>query len=97
MADNAKRTCDLPIANSANTSDRLLILQNANSATSNTTATITVQNFFSNSVGVPCAVINSPSNSIALTITGGSIYTDGNFLYVAVSNNVLKRVALSSF
>lgn len=39
----------------------------------------------------------SPTNSGSLTIDKGTLFFDSNYLYVAVANNLVKRVALSSF
>lgn len=38
----------------------------------------------------------TPANS-TITSTGGTFWYDSNYLYIAVANNVVKRVALSSF
>jgi hypothetical protein len=38
----------------------------------------------------------TPANS-SVDVTGGSVFYDDNYIYVAVSNNHLKRVALESF
>lgn len=38
----------------------------------------------------------TPANS-TVEVTGGSVFYDNNYIYVAVSNNNLKRVALESF
>lgn len=56
---------------------------------------ISITNLFSNSAVIQ--TISTPANGSALTVTGGSIFTDGNFLYVATSNNITKKVALTSF
>lgn len=38
----------------------------------------------------------TPANS-TVTVTKGTMFYDSNYLYIAVSNNSLKRVSLSSF
>lgn len=38
----------------------------------------------------------TPSNS-GITAVPGKIWADSNYIYVAVANNTIKRVALSSF
>jgi len=38
----------------------------------------------------------TPANS-TITVTKGTIFYDSDYLYVAVANNTLKRVTLSSF
>lgn len=50
-----------------------------------------------NLLSVPVTNV-TPANSNALAITApATAWSDGNFLYVATANNVVKRVALSSF
>lgn len=39
----------------------------------------------------------TPANSSALTISSGTLLYDSNYLYIAVANNIVKRVSLSSF
>lgn len=39
---------------------------------------------------------NAPSNSTA-TVIRNTMWHDGDYLYVAVANNVIKRVTLTSF
>jgi hypothetical protein len=40
---------------------------------------------------------NTPTNSISLSVQAGTIFFDNNYVYVATSNNTVKRSALSSF
>ena len=40
--------------------------------------------------------LQTPANS-GITVTGGTLFYDSNYIYIAVANNTLKRVALSSF
>lgn len=46
---------------------------------------------------IPLTVGSTPANSTSMTITKGRTWTDGNYIYVATSNNVVKRATLSSF
>lgn len=39
----------------------------------------------------------TPANSVTTTLTGGTFFYDANYLYIAVANNVVKRVAIESF
>jgi len=39
----------------------------------------------------------TPANSTALTIQAGSCFFDNAFIYVATSNNIVKRASLSIF
>ncbi len=41
--------------------------------------------------------LGTPVNSIATTVKSGLMWTDGNYLYVTVANNTVKRTALSTF
>ncbi|AGS80947.1 hypothetical protein [Caulobacter phage Cr30] len=45
---------------------------------------------------VPIMKANTPANSTPV-VKAGVFFYDANYLYVAVDNNSLKRVALSSF
>jgi hypothetical protein len=40
---------------------------------------------------------STPANSTAISISNNAIFHDGNFLYVAVGNNITKRATLSTF
>ena len=50
---------------------------------------------FTNNLIIPYKA--APANSTALTISNNAIFHDGFYLYVAIANNVTKRVALTSF
>lgn len=69
-------------------------------------ATFSAQATFNNSVNVANGVVTlnaktTVSSNNATTVLGagkgGSIFWDDNYLYVATSNTVIKRVALSTF
>lgn len=85
MAAQEKAIPDLPVSNtSANSS--LVAVVGAN--------TVLLP------LGLATAVKtgNTPANSSATTITfPAAPWTDGSFLYVTTANNVVKRVALSTF
>jgi len=99
MAD--KKITDLNSANSAATSDLLVIVRDP--AGSAVTSKITVQSFLSNVDTISIANTISlprkttPANSIAVSITAGSLFYDSNYLYIAVATNTIKRVSLASF
>lgn len=75
------------------------------------TANVTVNNLAVTSANVTTLTVNTgtfpttliiphkatPANSTALVIGNNAVFHDGNFLYVAVGNNVTKRVPLSTF
>jgi hypothetical protein len=70
------------------------------SAISNGDFRTPVANLFVNTVMKTINVVlsnnSTPANSTA-NVVGGSIWSDGTYIYVAPSNNVIKRVALTSF
>ena len=52
--------------------------------------------FVANTTSIRVASSSTPANSTA-TLTHGTISWDASYIYVTTSNNVTKRVALSSF
>lgn len=93
MTAQPVKTSDLPVVDSLDGTDRIVVLSGA--ASLSETSTITLTDLFGNSSSVP--VINTPANSTALTVSAGSVMMDADYLYVAVANNKLGRVALSTF
>lgn len=94
MTDNVKKTSELPTTNSAVGSDRLVILKDPSGNAS--TRTITLTNLLGNSSANVVIVKQTPSNS-TITVKEGTMLYDANYLYIATANNVLKRIALTSF
>jgi hypothetical protein len=108
MADNAVTISDLPTLAAPNANTVLVV----NHTVSNVVNTyqLSTNNFFSNVAAnvtlVNTAVLSAntfvlrnnqtPANS-TVTVTKGTIMFDSSYLYIAVANNSLKRVALSSF
>lgn len=41
--------------------------------------------------------ISTPANSTSMNVSQGALMWDSNYLYVAVANNVVKRLALATF
>lgn len=79
----------------APTGDDLLVIVD-DPAGSPVTKRVSVQNLLSNS-SANVAIRNiTPANS-SITVKAGVMFYDANYLYIAVANNTLKRVALSSF
>lgn len=68
MTDNAKRTSELPTANTIGSSDRLVFLYQANTS-SPSTRTITRQNFMASIVPGPYAD-DTAANTAGVTING---------------------------
>lgn len=73
----------------------------SNTTISGTKVTVSANATFSgNSVFATNEIVittsQTPANS-TITVTKGTMFWDNNYLYVAVSNNVLKRATLASF
>jgi len=80
----------LPKTNSVSNNALFLVVRDpAGSPTSNGVSLATIREAM--------VIKTTPANSSALTVTNGILLYDSNYLYVAVANNVVKRVALSSF
>ena len=108
MADNAATISDLPTLATPNANTVLVVNHTVSSVVN--TYQISTNNFFSNVAAnvtlVNTAVLSAntiilrnnqtPANS-TVTVTKGTILFDNNYIYIAVANNSLKRVALSSF
>lgn len=84
MANNAIKVGNTVVVNSATTADYSVVCT-ANGAVRR----IPIANSFVMS-------IQTPANS-SFTCKGGQLFADTDYLYVAVANNTLKRIALSSF
>ncbi len=105
MANQGKSVLQLPVKTSfLDANDSLVFVygyDTANNANTNVaqTAVIPVINFansFANSLQIPVQQTD-PANSIALTISGGQVFASNSFLYIAIANNVTRRVAISAF
>ena len=108
MADNAVTISDLPTLAAPNANTVLVVNHTVGSVVN--TYQLSTNNFFSNVAAnvtlVNTAVLSAntviirnnqtPANS-TITVTKGTILFDSNYLYIAVANNSLKRIALSSF
>lgn len=104
MAD--KKITELVQANTSETTDLLIVVKDP--AGSAVTRKMTVNTFFSNvstintsnttvSNNLIIPLKTTPANSISTTILRGSMFHDSNYLYIATSNNTVKRVSLSTF
>jgi hypothetical protein len=92
---------ELAAANSVVANSRLLILQANTTANTVELKLANVTTFFSNVSSVKVANLvlstnSTPANS-TITVPQGTMWYDTNYLYIAVANNTLKRVALTSF
>jgi len=99
MSGNSSiRINNIQVKNYPDSSDQVIAWSN----TSNATVLLPVSNFFNgsnNNLQVNTLIITNnttPINSVQST-TQGKIWTDGNYLYIGIANNQIKRIALSSF
>lgn len=104
MADNAKKSSELPRATVLIGNDHIVVLSNTTlNATSNaiincTTKIISYDNLFANvkTSNLVLTYNTTPANSTVNTVAG-SLWSDGSYIYYSTSANTIKRVALSSF
>jgi hypothetical protein len=79
-----------------------LFIMSANTSNTATTKVVNTAILLGNSTALIAANTfqlkekSTPANS-TITITQGRLWFDADYLYVATSNNTVKRVALSSF
>lgn len=96
MANNSIQLSLIPQKNNADGSDRVISF----SVISNADVSIPISNLFTNSALLVSNLVlmesNTPVNSVQNT-TPGQIWWDNQYLYIGISNNVIKRVALSPF
>jgi hypothetical protein len=88
--NNSVKLSNFQVKNFADSSDKVV----AWSLVSNSDVITPVSNLFANADLIIKNV--TPANSTA-NVVGGSIWSDGNYIYYAVSNNSIKRAALTSF
>ena len=96
MTDRAKKISELTVLTSASGDDLLVIVDDPSGTA--VTKKITVSNLFGNSIA-NVAIYKSAASSLpsATTAKIGTIFFDSTYLYIAVSANVLKRIALEVF
>ncbi len=97
MAAQEKSVPSLPVANSVLITDYLVCVSNASG--NSVTGLIPVDTLFGDTANLVIALppLGTPANSISMNVAPGTVWYDSSFLYVAVSNNVTRRVSLSSF
>jgi len=96
MAERARSVTELPTLSAAAATDLLVIVDKSGVAN---TKSITVGNFLTNSVSASVDLLKAtgaPANS-ASTGAQGAIRFDSNYLYICVSTNSWKRIALTEF
>ena len=95
MTDRAKKISELT-ALTAPAGEDLLVIVDDPTGTSNATKKVTVSNLLGNSAANVAIRNATPANS-TITVRQGVLLYDANYLYIATSNNTLKRISLSSF
>lgn len=108
MADRAKKISELTALTGPAAEDLLVIVDapSTNAVTKSVTVGTLLTNCSSNVVVKDAYTFTAntviiknkqtPTNSSS-PFTGGTFFYDENYLYIAIANNTLKRVALSSF
>ena len=108
MADRAKQISELPTTTSVAANATFVVVDNTTAVAN--TKQISANNLFNNSsfnvtlsntaiLSANTIIIRnnqSPANS-TITVSKGTIFFDTNYLYIAVANNTLKRILLTSF
>lgn len=94
MTDRAKKIAELTALTSAANNDLLII----EDVSANTTKKIVITDLTKVVVANTLVITgnSTPANSTA-TVTKGTLFYDTNYLYIAVANNTIKRVALDTF
>jgi hypothetical protein len=108
MSDRAKKVSELTALTAPAGEDLLYIVDDPSGTPAS--RKVTVSNLFTNCSSnltlSNAAVLSAntvvvrrkqtPANS-TITVTQGTFFYDSDYLYIATSNNVLKRVSLSAF
>ena len=108
MADRAKQISELPTTTSVAANATFVVVDNTTAVAN--TKQISANNLFNNSsfnvtlsntaiLSANTIVIRNnqtPANS-TITVSKGTIFFDTDYLYIAVANNTLKRILLTSF
>lgn len=108
MADRAKQISELPTTTSVAANATFVVVDNTTAVAN--TKQISANNLFNNSsfnvtlsntaiLSANTIIIRNsqtPANS-TITVSKGTIFFDTDYLYIAVANNTLKRILLTSF
>lgn len=93
MASEPKKTSELDLVLRMTSSDQVLVLVNSSGV--NVTGRSALSDLVGNSSFLP--VVPTPPSSSALDVPAGSMMTDGEYLYVATADGVLRRTGLETF
>jgi hypothetical protein len=108
MADRARKISALPTRTQVAANDIVAIVANTSNTPNtygvrisdlwgNCAANLTVSNTAILTVTNIRILKNSTPANSTITCVQGDTWSDGNFIYVAVANNTLKRATLSTF
>lgn len=90
MANSDVKISELTQTNQLSNTDVFVVARGIGGAPSTNTISLSA---LRTQVPIP----TTPANSSALIISSGTLLYDSSYLYIAVANNIVKRVALSSF
>ena len=92
MVDQGKPISELPIKTKPNVAtDRVLFIYNAANTAAQYAATMTMQDLLL----VPKQ--DDPANSTSIMVKAGTLFCSNSYLYFAIADDKLKRIALSDF
>ena len=95
MSDRAKKITELTALATPSADDLMVIVDDPSGTP--VTKYVTVGNLLGNSAAnLVIYNTSTPANS-TITVKKGTMMFDSGFLYIAIANNTLKRVALSTF
>ena len=94
MSDRAKKITELTALTAPVAVDLLVIVDDPTGTP--ITKYVTVGNLLGNAAANVVIYNSTPANS-TITVKKGTLMFDTSYLYIATANNVLKRVALSTF
>ena len=95
MSDKSKKISELVALTSPAPNDLLLVLDISASNTESNKK-VTVADLLGDSSANVVIKNQTPANG-TITIKQGTLLCDNTYLYIAVSNNVIKKIALSDF
>jgi len=96
MTEQSQTILQLPLKNSANSTDQLVFISNAASANGGNVAIINVSTFFSNTSYIPVNQAD-PAHSNSWVGPAGILFFSNNYGYVSIANNTLLRFAANTF